>query len=209
MVYKNLFYRLLFFLFFFVIFFVSINNKQLLFILGTFIYLFILFEIFKYFNRFFKLIYFYLFLSYFCFSLYFYIFYDYLIFNIFAFTIIFFDSFSYFTGKLFGKNYIFKTISPKKTLEGYLGGILFTNTFFICFFHFIFIDLKFNNFIILINLTIFISTIGDLFQSYFKRKNNIKDSSSYLPGHGGFFDRFDSFIASIIMLLILSFTMNL
>jgi len=209
MVYKNLFYRLLFSLFFFVIFFVSVNNKYLLFFIGTFIYLFVLYEIFKFFNKFFKFIYIYLFLSYFCFSLYIYIFYDYLMFNIFVFTIIFFDSFSYFTGKLLGKNYIFKSISPKKTLEGYLGGIIFTNIFFICFFNFVYIELTFITFIILINLTIIISVIGDLTESFFKRKNNIKDSSKYLPGHGGFFDRFDSFIASIIMLTILSFILNL
>ena len=49
-----------------------------------------------------------------------------------------------------------------------------------------------------------ISIIGDLIESYFKRKNNIKDSSQFLPGHGGYFDRFDSFIASIIFLTIFS-----
>ena len=58
--------------------------------------------------------------------------------------------------------------------------------------------------IILINFTIIISIVGDLIESYFKRKNNIKDSSKYLPGHGGYFDRFDSFIASIIMLTVFS-----
>tara|TARA_X000000368_G_scaffold395915_1_gene363785 strand:- start:43 stop:672 length:630 start_codon:yes stop_codon:yes gene_type:complete len=209
MVYKNLFYRLLFSIFFFVIFFVSFNNKYLLFILGTFIYFFVLYEIFKFFKKFFKLILIYLLSSYFCFVLYFVNFFDYLIFNIFVFTIIFFDSFSYFAGKLFGKNYIFKFISPKKTLEGYLGGIFFTNVSFICFFYFIQMELKFIEFIVLLNLIIFISIVGDLIESYFKRKNNIKDSSKYLPGHGGYFDRFDSFIASIIMLTLLSFIFNL
>ena len=209
MVYKNLFYRLLFSLFFLLIFFVSYNNKYLLFILGTFIYLFVLYEIFKFFKIFFKLILFYLISSYFCFTLYFFIFFDYLIFNFFVLTIIFFDSFSYFTGKLFGNNYIFKSISPKKTLEGYLGGILFTNVFFICSFYFVDMNFNFIKFILLLNLIIFISTIGDLIESFFKRKNNIKDSSKYLPGHGGYFDRFDSFIASIIMLPIFSLIINL
>ena len=54
-----------------------------------------------------------------------------------------------------------------------------------------------------------LSIIGDLIESYFKRKNNIKDSSNYLPGHGGYFDRFDSFIASIIILTLFSFIINL
>ena len=59
--------------------------------------------------------------------------------------------------------------------------------------------------LILINLTILISVFGDLIESFFKRKNNIKDSSNYLPGHGGFFDRFDSFIGAIIILTFFSF----
>ena len=204
MVYKNLFYRLSLSLFFLLIFYVSFDNKYLLFILGTCIYLFIFYEILKFFKKFFKLILVYLFLSYFCFTLYFFIFFDYVTFNIFVFAIIFFDSFSYLVGKLLGKNYIFKYLSPKKTLEGYLGGIFFTNAFYICFFYFINIEFEFITFIFFLNLIIFISIIGDLIESYFKRKNNIKDSSKYLPGHGGYFDRFDSFISSIIMLSLFS-----
>jgi phosphatidate cytidylyltransferase len=209
MVYRNLFYRLLFSLFFILIFFVAFNNKYLLFFLGTLIYLFIFYEIIKFFKKFSKLILIYIFSSYFFFVLYFFNFFDYLIFNIFVFTIIFFDSFSYLNGKLFGKNYIFKFISPKKTLEGYLGGLFFTNAFFIFYFYYIQLDLEFIKFITLLNLIIFISIIGDLIESYFKRINNIKDSSKYLPGHGGYFDRFDSFIASIIMLTVFSFISNI
>ena len=208
MVYKNLLYRLLFSILFFVIFFIAFNNKYLLFILGTFIYLFIVYEIFKSFNKFFKFILIYLLSSYLCFALYFLYFFNYVIFNIFVFTIIFFDSFSYFVGKLFGKNYIFKFISPKKTLEGYLGGIFFTNVSFISFFYFIQMELKFIVFIALLNLIISFSILGDLIESYFKRKNNIKDSSKYLPGHGGYFDRFDSFIASIIILTLFSYILK-
>ena len=207
--YKNLFYRLIFSLLFFLIFFVSFNNKFLLFVLGFIVYFFIFYETYKFFKELFSTIFIYLLLSLVAFIIYFFIFFDYLIFNIFVFSIIFFDSLSYFTGKLLGKNYIFKFISPKKTLEGYLGGIFFTNIFFIFYFSFIRLELDFNTLIILINLTIFFSIIGDLIESYFKRKNNIKDSSKYLPGHGGYFDRFDSFVASIIMLTLFSFFINL
>ena len=204
MVYKNLINRFLFSLLIFAVYFISINNKNLLLLFGTSIYLFIFYEVFKYFKRFFKLILFYLFFSYFCFILYFSIFFDYLVFNIFVFTIIFFDSFSYINGKLFGKNFIFKSISPKKTLEGYLGGILFTNLFLIAYSIFIQLEIMTTTLLIVINLTILFSIVGDLVESYFKRQNKIKDSSNYLPGHGGYFDRFDSYISSIIFLAIFS-----
>lgn len=204
MVYKNLYFRLFFSICFFALYFILINNKYLLFVFGTFIYLLVLFEILKFFNKFYKIILIYLFTSYICFALYFFTLYENIIFNIFVFVIILFDSFSYFTGKFIGKNYIFKTISPKKTLEGYLGGFLFTNTSFILYFYLFNIEINIVELIILINLTIFISVFGDLIESFFKRKNDIKDSSKYLPGHGGYFDRFDSFIASIIMLTFVS-----
>jgi phosphatidate cytidylyltransferase len=139
-----------------------------------------------------------------CFILYFLIFFDKLIFNIFVFTIIFFDSFSYLSGKFFGKNFIFKLISPKKTLEVYVGGGVITNFFLVTYFFLLQPEFNIIKLTILINLTILISIIGDLIESYFKRKNNIKDSSQFLPGHGGYFDRFDSFIASIIFLTIFS-----
>ena len=158
MVYKNLLNRLFLSLFFFAVYYVALSNKYLLFIIGTLIYLFIYYEIHKFFYKsFFKLILLYLFLSYICFSLYFFISYDFLIFNIFVFTIILFDSFSFFTGKAFGNNYIFEKISPKKTLEGYLGGFFFTNMFQIGFFYFIYTEITITKMLIVVNLTIFIS----------------------------------------------------
>jgi phosphatidate cytidylyltransferase len=205
MAYKNLYNRFLFSFFFFTIYFVALDNKYLLFTFGTFIYLIIFYEILQYFNKLFKLILLYLFSSYFCFTVYFFISFDYKIFNIFVFTIILFDSFSFFTGKFLGKYYIFKYVSPKKTLEGYLGGIFFTNASLISYFYFISIEKNIIALITLLNLIVFISIVGDLTESYFKRQNKIKDSSKYLPGHGGFFDRFDSFIASIMMLTLFSF----
>ena len=204
MVYKNLLTRLSLSIFFIAVYFLSYNNKYLLFSLGTLIYCFVLFEIFKSFKNFFLITLFYLSLSYLCFALYFFIFFDFIIFNIFVFTIILFDSFSYISGKLFGKNNIFKYLSPNKTLEGYLGGVLFVNIFLISFFLIFHIEMDLKTYIILLNLIICISITGDLIESYFKRKNNIKDSSKYLLGHGGFFDRFDSFISSIIFLTLFS-----
>ena len=204
MVYKNLYYRLFFSLLFFFIYFIAFDNKYLLFIIGTFIYLIVFFEIFKFFKKSFNLILLYFFLSYLCFNLYFFISFDYFIFHIFVFVIILFDSFSYFAGKFFGKIFIFKSISPKKTLEGYLGGFICTNISMFVLFYFINNKLNLLSLFILFNLTILVSALGDLIESYFKRINNIKDSSKYLPGHGGYFDRFDSFIASIIMLPLFS-----
>jgi len=204
MVYKNLYNRLLFSLLFFIIYFITLNNIYFLFFFGSLIYIFIFYEILRFFHKFFKTLILYLLVSYFCFTFYLFISFDKVVFNIFVFTIILFDSFSYFTGKFLGKNYIFKFISPKKTLEGYLGGIFFTNVSIFLYFNFIYIEINFITLITLLNLTIFISIIGDLIESYFKRQNNIKDSSKYLPGHGGYFDRFDSFISSIVMLCLYS-----
>ncbi len=117
-------------------------------------------------------------------------------FNLFVVTVISFDTFSYTTGKLYGKTKIL-SISPNKTLEGLIGGILFSVFFslaYCLFFNFLF-DLKL---IIFILTLIILAFIGDIVESFFKRKNNLKNSSNFIPGHGGIFDRFDSFLFSII-----------
>ena len=51
--------------------------------------------------------------------------------------------------------------------------------------------------------------IGDIIESYFKRKNKIKNSSNFLPGHGGFLDRFDSFIFAIFFMLINNYVLSI
>ncbi|MDW7668921.1 MAG: phosphatidate cytidylyltransferase, partial [Bacillota bacterium] len=103
------------------------------------------------------------------------------------------DTFAYFTGKLFGKHKLSPVLSPKKTVEGAVGGIVGS----------IIIAIIFNNFIgnynmiwiILFTATASIFSIsGDLVASKIKRQNNKKDYSNFLPGHGGFLDRFDSVI---------------
>ena len=118
-------------------------------------------------------------------------------FNLMILIIISFDIFSFFIGKAIGKNKIFGKISPNKTLEGLIGGICFSvliSVIYIYYFHLDFTYLIF----IFVSLIIFSALLGDIIESYFKRKNNLKNSSSLLLGHGGFFDRFDSFILSII-----------
>ena len=101
-------------------------------------------------------------------------------------------------GKKLGRNKILINISPNKTYEGLFGGVLFTNV--VCLLLYFKIDLSIidYNIFILSNLVIFFSFFGDLIQSYFKRLNLLKDSGNFIPGHGGFFDRFDSFLLVII-----------
>jgi phosphatidate cytidylyltransferase len=105
------------------------------------------------------------------------------------------DSFAYLTGKNFGKQKLFARISPKKTVEGFLGGLLFScvASYFIAKFT---ATLSFSSWLILAVIISSIGTIGDLIQSKFKRQANVKDSGTILPGHGGIFDRLDSMIFS-------------
>ncbi len=105
------------------------------------------------------------------------------------------DSFAYLIGKNFGKNKLFEKISPKKTVEGFLGGFIFTIIGGIVLSYFS--DLiNFYHWVVLGILVSIFGTLGDLVQSKFKRKAEVKDSGKILPGHGGVFDRMDSIIFS-------------
>ena len=98
-----------------------------------------------------------------------YQFFDIFYFNLLVFVIITFDSFSYLVGKFFGKTIVFTKISPKKTLEGYLGGLFFTNIIFLIYINLF--QITFNLIVfILLNLLIVTAFMGDLIQSFFKRK---------------------------------------
>lgn len=102
------------------------------------------------------------------------------------------NSFAYLVGSQIGKTKLLPAISPKKSWEGYAGGAIAT---------FILLYFVENNFSlygsywwgIALLLPAF-STLGDFVQSYFKRRANVKDSGTLLPGHGGFYDRMDSVI---------------
>jgi phosphatidate cytidylyltransferase len=105
------------------------------------------------------------------------------------------DTFAYFTGMLFGKNKLMPGVSPKKTVEGWIGGVIFALiTAHVCY---LFL-LRDNNVIGAIDAMVigFIvgmaGTAGDLIESKIKRLADVKDSSDIFPGHGGILDRFDA-----------------
>ena len=102
----------------------------------------------------------------------------------------------YIFGKLFGGPKLTQ-ISPNKTWAGAIGSIIVSQFAFLIFF--LNSDYKFN--ITIIFMQLFLSIIGqfgDILMSYIKRKNNKKDTSNFIPGHGGFLDRVDGLIWVII-----------
>ena len=120
------------------------------------------------------------------------------------------DSFAYFSGRFFGKHKLCPKISPKKTVEGSLGGILFCALSFLVYALVLerYAGVK-PDYVVFIIGGIFTSAVaqaGDLLMSAIKRSNGIKDFGRILPGHGGMLDRFDSVMAvSLILLLLESF----
>lgn len=116
------------------------------------------------------------------------------------------DSGAYITGSLLGKHKMAEKISPNKTWEGTIGGILFATALAVLFFTFF--DFFTTTQVILISIATAISGIfGDLTESLIKRNFNVKDSGSILPGHGGLYDRFDSllFAAPVYLVLVVTF----
>ncbi|TGV01210.1 phosphatidate cytidylyltransferase [Flavivirga rizhaonensis] len=103
------------------------------------------------------------------------------------------DTFAFLVGKNFGRQKLFEKISPKKTVEGFLGGLFFScvASYFIATFTEI---LGFTNWLILSIIISVFGTLGDLTESKFKRQANVKDSGVIMPGHGGLLDRLDSII---------------
>ena len=103
------------------------------------------------------------------------------------------DSFAFLVGKNFGKNKLFPSVSPKKTIEGFLGGLVFSLLagLFISKFN---TDFSMLNWLIISVIVSVIGTIGDLVESKFKRQAKIKDSGNIMPGHGGILDRLDSLL---------------
>lgn len=124
------------------------------------------------------------------------------------------DIFALLIGRKFGKNLLCKDISPKKTIEGAIGGTLASTILILlickiveccgsCDFNYI--NLFFVS--IIISIT---SQFGDISMSVIKRKTNVKDFGDILPGHGGILDRFDSILLGMpVMYLLISFGMDI
>lgn len=104
------------------------------------------------------------------------------------------DIFAYLTGIAFGRHRLFERISPKKSWEGFFGGLVFSAVFTMLCGH-----LLGGNLLIWMGfgLIVVISGVfGDLVESMFKRAGGVKDSGKIMPGHGGFMDRFDALLLS-------------
>ena len=113
-----------------------------------------------------------------------------------------FDSSAYLIGSKFGKTYIAKKISPNKTLEGLIGGILGSMLFGI----FVGYQIQDYGIILFFIFLCFLAFFGDLLISSIKRQSGVKDTGTILPGHGGILDRLDSHLIVIpvsIMIFIL------
>lgn len=115
------------------------------------------------------------------------------------------DSFAYFTGRLFGKRKLIEAVSPKKTVEGAIGGFVFCAITAVlyglivgkCF------DVTPNYLVLGVGGMVIgvVSQIGDLVMSAIKREQGVKDYGWMLPGHGGLLDRFDSSMAVTVLVL--------
>ena len=111
------------------------------------------------------------------------------------------DSGAYFSGRAFGKRKLAPKVSPGKSWEGVVGGLITALVLAFVFIHFFGDSLvgerNVSGFDILSVATVAISVLGDLTESMFKRESGVKDSSQLIPGHGGVLDRIDSLTASV------------
>lgn len=118
------------------------------------------------------------------------------------------DTFAYIVGKSIGKHKLLEKISPKKTIEGFFGGMVFSVLagFLISKYYFDPNPNYFNTSVLIWTVSAVIisvfSTLGDLIESKFKRIAGVKDSGKIMPGHGGILDRLDSiiFVAPFVFL---------
>lgn len=115
------------------------------------------------------------------------------------------DSGAYFTGRKLGKNKLWPEISPNKTVEGFIGGILIAVIFAIGMHLITPFETSWAILIIVTIVSSIFGQMGDLVESAIKRHYDVKDSGAILPGHGGILDRFDSLLFVLPLLHLLHF----
>lgn len=113
------------------------------------------------------------------------------------------DTGAYFTGYFFGKHKLCERVSPKKTIEGSIGGIIFSYLCAGLFAYFMLLDAPLNLLVVTGLLLPIVSQIGDLTFSAIKRNYGIKDFSNIFPGHGGFLDRVDSLVYNLVFFYVM------
>ena len=125
------------------------------------------------------------------------------------------DSGAYYVGRKYGYKKIFPLTSPRKTLEGLMGGILISSSalYLVAYFQIIKFDLNFSLitgsiFYLILIVCSSMAVLGDFIESRIKRIANVKDSGSLLPGHGGILDRIDSHILVLPLFFILLGVIN-
>jgi len=138
------------------------------------------------------------------------------------FLIWFYDSMCYITGSLFGKRKLFERVSPQKTIEGMVGGMVLSLIF--VFFYDKILGLLADKFhyanwfsvwtytnvqwLIIGFVTLVFATLGDLVESLLKRSIGVKDSGTFLPGHGGFLDRLDAILIALPFTMLAVFAVD-
>lgn len=116
------------------------------------------------------------------------------------------DTGGFFAGKYFGKYKLAPVLSPKKTIEGAIGGWILGGISSLVY-AYLFLN-QFSLLFIVSSLVLpIISQLGDLVFSKFKRELNLKDFSNLLPGHGGILDRIDSLSIALVVFLVLMFVL--
>ncbi len=103
------------------------------------------------------------------------------------------DSFAYVVGKMMGRTKLYPAVSPKKTVEGSVGGFVFAliTAYFLSKYE---TNISLSQWMILTTVVVVVGNLGDLIESKFKRAAGVKDSGAILPGHGGMLDRLDSMV---------------
>lgn len=117
------------------------------------------------------------------------------------------DTGAYFAGRAFGKHKLAPDVSPGKTWEGFIGGIILALLLAALIVNY-FSDLVFGKVMTISFIVILTSVLGDLTESMLKRATGIKDSGTLIPGHGGLLDRIDSVVAAVPVFYAL-YTLNL